>query len=94
MENPNLAPFYSCKDEPTIHQGCVMWGILVVIPSKLCTRILEELHIGHLVVVKMKALARSFVRWPDNDQQIKHLVKEHMGCQQVQVMPKPAPLCL
>lgn len=53
---------------------------------------LEELHVGHLGVVKMKALARSFVWWPGLDQQIEKIAMCCSGCQDVQKMPKAAPL--
>ena len=53
--------YYERCNELRVHQGCILWGIRVVIPSKLQERVLEELHDGHLVVVKMKALARSYV---------------------------------
>ena len=54
-------PYYELRNELTVHQGCIVWGIRVVIPDKLQDRVLEELHDGHLGVVKMKALARSYV---------------------------------
>ena len=54
-------PYYERHNELTVHQGCILWGIRVVIPNKLQDRVLEELHDGHLGVVKMKALARSYV---------------------------------
>ena len=38
-----------------------------VISTKLRHRVLEELHRGHLGVVRMKALARSHVWWPELD---------------------------
>ena len=46
-----------------------MWGYRVVIPKKLRPQILNELHLTHLGVVKMKPTARSFFSWPgiDND---------------------------
>ncbi|KAF7643784.1 hypothetical protein LDENG_00233410 [Lucifuga dentata] len=69
-----------------------MWGLRVVIPSKLRAKVLEELHTGHLGVVKMKALARSFVWWPAIDQKIEQLAMHCTGCQHVQKVPKAAPL--
>ena len=58
-------PYYKRHNELMVHQGCVLWGIRVVISNKLQDRVLEELHDGHLGVVKMKALARSYVSWPN-----------------------------
>ena len=52
-------PYYEWRNELTVHQGCILWGMRVVIPNKLQDRVLGELHDGHLAVVKMKALARS-----------------------------------
>ena len=56
-----LEPFYRRKDELTIQDGCLMWGSWVLIPPKHQTQVLDELHDGHLGVVKMKALAQSYV---------------------------------
>ena len=54
-------PYFERRNELTVHQGCILWRIRVVIPNKLQERVLQELHDGHLGVVKMKALARSYV---------------------------------
>ena len=56
---PVLDPFYARRDEITVHSGCLMRGIRVIVPPKLRPQVLEELHQGHRGVVKMKALARS-----------------------------------
>ena len=64
----------------------------VVIPNKLQDRVLKELHDGHLGVVKMKALARSYVWWPNINAQLEELAKACSGCQQNQNMPTKAPL--
>ena len=53
---------------------------------------LEELHDGHLGVVKMKALARSYVWWPNISGQLEELVKGCDGCQLNQRMPTKVPL--
>ncbi|GFY01662.1 uncharacterized protein K02A2.6 [Trichonephila clavipes] len=45
----------------TIEDGCIMYGQKVCIPRKFQKDVLEELHAGHFGIVKMKAIARSFV---------------------------------
>ena len=50
-------PYYQRRNKLTVHQGCILWGMRVVILNKLQDRVLEELHDGHMGVVKMKALA-------------------------------------
>ena len=56
-----LKPFSSRRNEITLYQGCVLWGIRVIVPVKLRTQILNLLHESHPGVVRMKALARSYV---------------------------------
>ena len=56
-----LVPFSRRRDELSIEGDCILWGTRVVVPTKLRERVLEELHQGHSGVVRMKALARSYV---------------------------------
>ena len=62
-KDPNLQPFYSRRNELTVHQGCIMWGSRVVIPTRLRSEVLQVLHESHVGAVRMKALARSYVWW-------------------------------
>ena len=55
-------------------------------------RVLEELHQGHLGIVKMKSLARSYIWWPGIDKDAEEEVQSCEGCQQVQKAPALAPL--
>jgi len=64
----------------------------VVVPRKLQDRVLKELHDGHLGIVKMKALSRSYVWWPGINSELEMLAKACEGCQQHQKMPSTAPL--
>lgn len=47
-----LKPYWIRRSELTVEQGCVMWGIRVVIPIKLQSRVLAELHDSHSGMVK------------------------------------------
>lgn len=86
-------PEYSVRrDQLSVCQGCIMWGSRVIVPPKLRSRVLASLHEGHLAVVNMKSLARSYVWWPGMDSQIEDLAKSCPGCQQTQRQPQPAPV--
>ena len=51
------------ENELTIENECLMWGHRLVVPSSLRQKVLEELHSNHMGVVRMKAMARSYVWW-------------------------------
>ena len=92
-KNGELAPYYARRDELTVSQGCLMCGIRVVIPTKLCSQVLDQIHEGHLGVVKMKSFARSLVWWPGGiDKDLESLANKCEGCQQNRNMPPGAPL--
>ncbi|KAK6171969.1 hypothetical protein SNE40_018385 [Patella caerulea] len=90
--NQELNAFYTRRHELTVHQECLMWGLRVVIPAKLRQDVLDQVHEGHVGVVKMKMLARSYIWWPGIDGDIETLAKQCTGCQQSQHMPKSAPI--
>lgn len=87
-----LKPYWNRRHELTIEEECLLWGTRVIIPTKLQSRIMEEVHQGHPGVVRMKALTRSLCWWPRMDQQIDETVKACQGCQSIQKKPLPAPL--
>ncbi|GFU95935.1 uncharacterized protein K02A2.6 [Trichonephila clavipes] len=64
----------------TIEDGCIMYGQRVCIPRKFRKNVLEELHAGHLGIVKMKAIARSFVYWKNIDNDIEEAAKNCVDC--------------
>lgn len=87
-----LSPYLLRQPDLTIQQGCLMWGMRVMVPPKLRLQVLEELHTAHPGVVKMKSLARSYVWWPNSDSQIELHAKSCPRCQSVQRKPGLAPL--
>ena len=57
------------RNEISVQHGCFMWGIRVIIPTKLIrviiatklrNKVLNELHAGHVDIVKMKGLSKFF----------------------------------
>lgn len=42
-------------------------------------KVLTALHKGHLVVLQIKSLARSYIWWPRLDRQIEDLAKTVLG---------------
>jgi len=75
-----------------VHQDCLFWGIRVIVPSSLRDKVLNELHEGHVGVVKMKSLARSYIWWPGIDSDIEATCKACSGCQAFKHEPAGAPI--
>eukprot|EP00731_Ephydatia_muelleri_P017067 Em0010g165a len=88
----DLKPYLSRQAELGTEGGCILWGIRVVVPQALQSKVLGELHKNHPGVVRMKALARSYVWWPGLDNDIEHHVKNCQPCQTVRNSPPSAPL--
>ena len=51
-----------------------------MIPPKYQEQLLQELHDTHPGVIRMKAIARSFVWWPGIDADIEDLVRACPEC--------------
>ena len=88
VSEKELEPFQRRKDELTIQDGCLMWGSRVIIPPKHQAQLLGELHEGHVGIVKMKALARSYMWWPGMDRAFEEVAKGCTGYQLTQNNPK------
>ena len=60
-DSKELDPYFARRTELTVQQNCLVSGIRVVVPPILRSKLLDELHQGHVGVVKMKTLARSYM---------------------------------
>ena len=87
-----MEPFSRKRRELTTEGDCILWGVRIVLPSKLQARVQQEIHRGHPGVVKMKQLARSYVWWPDIDKHLEELAKSCEACQSHKNAPPCAPL--
>ena len=89
---PELKPYSQRKHEIAIEGNCLLWGIKVLIPKKLHQKVLQELHLDHPGISRMKSLARSYVWWPNLDADIEAMVKSCLPCLSVKPAPPKAPL--
>ena len=92
VEDIRLKPYFNRRFELSVEQGCLLWGLRVIIPYRYHADMLEELHTGHPGIVRMKELARSYLWWPNVDIQIEQMVRSCASCQQVRKPPAVAPL--
>ena len=83
----HLRPFVRRRNELSCQDGCILWGARVVIPPRLRPGLLRELHDGHVGVVRMKGLARSYIWWPDLDKDIEHISESCDECRATSALP-------
>lgn len=92
VEDETLRPFFVRRTELSEEQGCVLWGMKVIVPHTQRAKLLSDLHTGHPGICRMKALARSYVWWPHWDSDIERTVQSCGACQSVRKLPGTAPL--
>ena len=92
--DPEIKPYFSRRNEISIEDGCLLWGSRVIVPLKLQSRLMEELHECHPGVCKMKALSRAYIWWPQIDEQIEVMVHKCVDCTNAQNIPRENPLLL
>ena len=89
---PELKPYWCRRTELTCFKDCIMWGTRVVVPAQGRTKLLQELHIGHPGICRMKRLARTVIWWPNIDSELEEMVKGCNECQLTRAAPPVAPL--
>lgn len=84
---PAVNRFNIDQQEFGLVQGCIMRGMRFVVLQALRKIVLNELHIGHFGITKMKLLARSYCWWPGIDLDIGTLVEDCYSCNKVRNEP-------
>ena len=83
----SLKAFHTRRNEISISQGCLVWGTRVIIPKVLRPNLLQEIHSGHMGMVKIKNVARSFIWWPGLVAEIESTAKQCSNCLQTRNVP-------
>ena len=71
---PELHPNWTFREELTIEEGLILKGTRIVILSKHCQAILQQIHEGHLGLNKCKLRAKEAVYWPRLNTELEDLV--------------------
>jgi len=88
----DLKPYWTRRQALTVEQNVLLWGIRVIVPKKLQSQVLQEIHSSHPGVARMKLVARSYVWWPGLDSQIEKLASSCAACQETRNTPPKVPL--
>ena len=87
-----LKPYWARRTELHCFEGCIMWGTRILVPKEGRQKMIQELHMGHSGMARMKALARTVIWWPKIDEDIEEMVKACAECQMTRANPPVAPL--
>lgn len=87
-----LKPFYQKRFELSIDEGCILWGLRVVIPKRYQNKIIDMLHTGHPGMSRMKSLSKLHVWWPSINADIENHVRSCSACAENSREPDRAPV--
>ena len=80
--------YFKRRHELVCENGILLWGDRVIIPMSLRKLLLQDLHMEHFGIVKMKQLARRYLWWPGLDEDIELSVKSCRSCEENAKDPK------
>jgi len=76
----SLQPYKKVSDDLCYHQGLLMKGSRLVIPSSLQKSILERIHEGHQGIVKCRERAKTSIWWPGVSRDVETFVNNCSKC--------------
>ena len=76
------------KDELTSHDGVLLRGTRIVLPTALRNKAIEIAHEGHQGIERTKSLLRSKLWFPRINEMVENTVKACFACQVTNVEPK------
>ncbi|KAM3961452.1 LOW QUALITY PROTEIN: uncharacterized protein ACR2FA_004568 [Aphomia sociella] len=87
VRDSNLRTYWLHRMELSLEEDCLLLGSRVVIPPALREATLKVLHSTHNGIVQTKALARSYVWWPQLNEDVEKLIGDCSNCLQNRHMP-------
>ncbi|CAH1994743.1 unnamed protein product [Acanthoscelides obtectus] len=90
--NDDVKLYKIFQNELCFHEGILLRGMRIVVPSALRKRVLDAAHEGHPGIVSMKARLRTKVWWPRCDKEAENTVKACRGCTLVSAPCTPNPM--
>ncbi|XP_061506862.1 uncharacterized protein K02A2.6-like [Anopheles gambiae] len=94
VRDRTLSNFHSRRESLSTFGDGLLFGERLIIPSSQRYKCLQQLHLGHPGIERMKALARSYVYWPGLDSEIESLVKSCRQCAMAAKSPVSSlPIC-
>ena len=87
-----VQPYFQNRFQLTIHSGCILNGLQVVIPTTMRDTVMAELHDTHAGMVKTKSVAHMHFWWPGISNDIEQCIRQCEKCQVFKNDPGRAPL--
>lgn len=87
IKSREVLKYYNFKDSLSLIKNCLIFKDRTVVPPKFRGPILAQLHSTHPGISRMKALARSYVHWPNMDEDITAVVKSCEPCASTAKLP-------
>lgn len=75
-----VRPYWTERAVLSTHNGLLLRGTRLIIPSVMRNRVLEKIHEGHQGIVKCRERAKQSVWWPGLSSQIGELVLKCTAC--------------
>ena len=79
-----LKPYWSYRDELAVINGMVLKGRHIIIPNILKQQVLDQLHINHIGIEKVKLLAHECIYWHSINTDIEKYIKQCTTCLEFQ----------
>ncbi len=88
----SLQPYKQCADELSTHDGLLLRGNRIVLPSAQIQQALKIAHKTHQGIIRTKQFLRSKFYWPNMDMDVEKMINNCNACVLNQPMHEDQPL--